>query len=311
MGKIKRKEVDTHIHSTYSDGRHGVSELVHMIKGTNLKVAVLTDHDRVEGSSEFMSLCEKVGVGSVSGVEISSTDTTTEPQTIDVLGYGFNPDILLQKHNNLLKHNLNVRIEYIKKVLNLYKKKGLMNFNLVSLENYFRLPARAANKYWIIAARAIKIKANIKISETSAFKIAKKELKKGGEYFVEKDRYVSTKEAISAIKESGGIAVWAHPTKTLEKLKKYHKNEDARTIFSKILVRMIDEGLEGIEVYTPHNTESRENFLLNYAESYRLVVTGGSDLHGHHGLSEDCLGQTGISYREFLKIKEEIFANNQ
>lgn len=307
--EIKLQEkVDMHIHSTYSDGRKKISELVDMIEDANLKAVVLTDHDRVYGLPEFMDLCEKNGVDSMTGVEISSTDITVERQTVDILGYGFDARIISGEHKNLLEHNLNVRIEYLEKVLELYKEKGLMKkLDLIKLGNSFGLPVRVANKYWLIAARANNLNKIAKIPYEIAFEVAERELRKGEEYFVEKDKYVSTKEAINAIKESGGIAVWAHPMKTFEKLRKCHKDGDVERIFSNILGRMIREGLDGIEVYNPYTTELWKNiFLLNYAESCKLIVTGGSDFHGHDGLTKDRLGQAGISYGEFLKIKEEI-----
>lgn len=303
MDKIKPQEVDMHMHSTYSDGRHKVGELVNMVEKLKLKAVVLTDHDVVKGLPKFMIFCKDIGVDSMTGVEISSTDTTVEPQTIDILGYGFNSHILLRQYENLLEHNLNVRIAYIREVLELYKQKGVMDLDLVSLKNNFELPVKVANKYWVIAARANRLVASAKISETVAFEIAERELKKGGEYFVKKDKYVSTKEAISAVKECGGVAVWAHPTKTLEKLARLY--EDPEKIFFKILNRMFKEGLDGLEVYTPYNTDiGKIIFLLNYAETYKLIVTGGSDFHGHHALTGDYVGLTGISYAEFLKIKE-------
>lgn len=302
MDKIIRQEVDMHIHSTYSDGRQKVSELVDMVKNANLKAAILTDHDRIDGLPEFIALCKKVGVDSMSGVEISSTDTTVEPQTIDVLGYGFDFRVLLFEHRVLLEHNLEIRIKYLKKVLELYKEKGLMDLNVVSLENYFGLPVRVANKYWIIAARMETLSTS---SDTSdSLEIARKELSKGGEYFVEKGKYISTKEAIDIIRQSGGIAVWAHPTKTLEKLAKKHTNSEK--IFSTILDRMVCEGLNGLEVFTPYG-DYYKRLLFNCANKNKLIVTGGSDYHGEFGLiKDDYLGKGGISYQKFHQITKLV-----
>lgn len=303
MDKIKRKEVDMHIHSTYSDGRNNVGELVELVKNANIKAVILTDHDRVGGSREFIISCEKNGIDSVSGVEISSTDITLNPQTIDVLGYGFNTEILLRDYNDLLEQNLNVRINQLKKVLELFRQNGAENFTLKSLKNLFDLPAEVANKYWIIKARAERLRGRFETLK-DAIEFSESELKRGGGYFVERDHYISTKEAINAIRRSGGIAIWAHPTKTIEKLEK--KYENPKKIFSAILDRMVSEGLDGIEVYTPYGDTHRK-FLLNCADERKLIVTGGSDYHGEFGLiKDDYLSKGGISYREFLKIKERI-----
>ena len=302
MNKIVRKEADLHMHSTYSDGRKNVNELVELVKNSNLKAAVLTDHDRIGGLDEFIFSCEKNGVDSMTGIEISSTDTTPHPQTIDVLGYGFNREILLRDYNQLLEHNLNVRIKHIKKVLELFGEKGVANFSRESLRAHFNLPVEISNKYWLIALRVNELIISVKAPE--ALEIARKELKKGGCFFVERDHYISTKEAINAIRRSGGIAIWAHPTKTMEKLKE--KYENPRKIFSAILDRMVGDGLDGVEVYTPYGDNYRK-FLLNCADNHKLIVTGGSDYHGEYGLiKDDYLGKGGVSYKEFLEIKKRI-----
>lgn len=302
MNKIKREGADLHMHSTYSDGRNDISELIDLVKTANLKAAVLTDHDRIGGLKDFMISCKKNGIDSVSGVEISSTDTTSHPQTIDVLGYGFDPEILLHDYDDILEHNLNVRIKYIRDVLGMYARKGVMDFTRNSLKLHFKLPEKVANKYWLIGARMENLL--ISFEASNALEIARKELKRGGDYFVERENYVSTKEAINAIRQSGGIAVWAHPTKTMEKLEK--KYENSKDIFSTILDRMAYEGLDGLEVYTPYG-ESHRKMLLDYSEKYGLIVTGGSDYHGEFGLiKDDYLGKGGISYEEFLQIKEAI-----
>lgn len=299
---MDRKEVDLHIHSKYSDGRNDISELTDLVKKANLKAAVLTDHDRIGGLKDFMIFCEENSIDSMSGIEISSTDTTSSsyPQTIDVLGYGFNPEILLRDDNDILEHNLNVRVRYIKKVLDMYRRKRVVDFSVESLGGHFKLPQKVSNKYWLIAARMENLLTSIEVSK--ALEIARKELKRGGDYFVERENYVSTREAISAIRLSGGIAVWAHPTKTMEKLAKKHTNSEK--IFSTILDRMVHEGLDGLEFNTPYGDDYKK-MLMKYAEKYEMIVTGGSDYHEEFGLIKDnYLGKGGISYEEFLQIKK-------
>lgn len=301
LDKIRHNEADMHMHSNYSDGRNTVNGLFSLVKKSKIKAVVLTDHDRVKGLKKFIFFCKNNGIDSMTGIEISSTDTTSHPQTIDMLGYGFNTETLLRYYNDILEHNLNVRVKYIKKVLDMYRKKRVMDFTVESLEVHFNLPTEVANKYWLIAARMENLLTSFEAS--NALEIARKELKRGGDYFVERENYISTKEAVNAIRQSGGIAIWAHPTKTMEKLEKYENSKD---IFSTILDRMVHEGLDGLEVYTPYG-DSYRKMLLDYSEKYGLIVTGGSDYHGEFGLiKDDYLGKGGISYKKFLQIKEAI-----
>ena len=82
------------------------------------------------------------------------------------------------------------------------------------------------------------------------------------------------KEVIEKINKAGGIAVLAHPccywALSLDKLVK----------------ELCEIGLEGIEVYYPYNGlrsivkfHSRKK-IIEIAEKYNLLKTGGSDFHG-------------------------------
>lgn len=89
----------------------------------------------------------------------------------------------------------------------------------------------------------------------------------------------SPKEIIKAIKEAGGIAIWAHPAccwvLNLEKTAQ----------------ELIEFGLDGIEVYYPYN--DLRGLLKFYprqkvkeiAEKYNLIKTGGTDSHNNKLLS--------------------------
>ena len=58
MKKVKLREADLHIHSHFSDGDCSVEELVKRIKRAGLKVAVLTDHDKIDEQVLFLKLCK-------------------------------------------------------------------------------------------------------------------------------------------------------------------------------------------------------------------------------------------------------------
>lgn len=84
----------------------------------------------------------------------------------------------------------------------------------------------------------------------------------------------SPKTVIDVIKKAGGIAVWAHPaccwSFSLDKMTR----------------ELIELGLEGMEVYYPYNGlrgvlkfYSRK-YVMELAEKYNLIKTGGTDSHG-------------------------------
>lgn len=89
----------------------------------------------------------------------------------------------------------------------------------------------------------------------------------------------SPKKVIEAIKNAGGIAVWAHPACcwgfSLEKITR----------------DLVSFGLDGMEVYYPYNGLRgilkfySKQYVLELAEKYNLIKTGGTDSHGKMLLS--------------------------
>lgn len=76
---------------------------------------------------------------------------------------------------------------------------------------------------------------------------------------------LSTRDAIEMISNVGGIPVIAHPYKI-----------DGNAIIPKL----IDEGLQGIEVFYPAQEVVLQSTYRNLAKKHGLVITGGSDFHG-------------------------------
>ena len=79
------------------------------------------------------------------------------------------------------------------------------------------------------------------------------------------------KEAISFIREAGGVAVLAHP-KTL--------GMNDFTALEKIVLELMEEGLKGIEVFYPEHSSLEVAQFKALAERYGLLMTGGTDYHG-------------------------------
>jgi predicted metal-dependent phosphoesterase TrpH len=95
-------------------------------------------------------------------------------------------------------------------------------------------------------------------------------LKKGAPAYVDKFRFTS-KEALHFIHEARGVAVLAHPN-TLG-VKGFVELE-------KVILRLVDEGLQGIEVYYPEHSAVEVSLYKTLADRYHLLSTGGTDYHG-------------------------------
>ncbi len=100
----------------------------------------------------------------------------------------------------------------------------------------------------------------------------------------------TVKEAIEMINKVGGTAVLAHPH-TL------HKDT--------LIPQLIKDGIRGIEVYYPGQSEFAKKIYEDLAHKYNLIITGGSDCHGL-GKGEVSMGKVKIPYELVEKLKSSI-----
>src|SRR5688572_32433793 len=82
--------VDLHCHSRASDGLLRPAELVRLAYDRGLGAIALTDHDTLAGVWEAAAEARRLGVGFLTGVEISCA--FPRPGTLHLLGYGVDPD---------------------------------------------------------------------------------------------------------------------------------------------------------------------------------------------------------------------------
>src|SRR4030066_2094113 len=142
MKILERKEADLHMHSHYSDGDCNIEELVKRIKEAGLKAAVLTDHDKIDGTRIFLKYCEIENISSSTGVEIATSfaqSPNVESNELHILGYGFNIQKMFE-YGNFLAHNLNQRYEHILAMIDLYSKSGEFIISPQEIIRMFKLP---------------------------------------------------------------------------------------------------------------------------------------------------------------------------
>ena len=88
------------------------------------------------------------------------------------------------------------------------------------------------------------------------------------------DTRFEIEEALFAIKDSGGIAIWAHP---LGGEGEIHLTKEE---FLPKLDTMVKFGIEGLECYYSRYSEKEIKFLLECVSKNNLLISGGSDYHG-------------------------------
>ena len=248
--------VDLHLHTTASDGVLSPSGVVRYAKAKGLQAIAITDHDTIEGCEEGLSEGERIGFEVIPGIEISAEYS---PGSMHILGF------FLDIHHPLL----NERLEYLQKARAERNPKMVARLNQLGIEVTYEEVLKASGGGQVGRPHFANVLLEKKVvrSFQEAFD---RFLKKGAPAYVDKFRFTS-KEALHFINEAGGVAVLAHPN-TL--------GVNGYSELEKLIVRLADEGLKGIEVYYPEHSAVEVAQYKTLADRYSLVSTGGTDYHG-------------------------------
>lgn len=103
-------------------------------------------------------------------------------------------------------------------------------------------------------------------------------------------------EAISAVRNGGGVAVLAHPG--------VHKNHH-------LFPYLLELGIQGIEAYHPGNSPQDTAWCLQKAKKYGLVITGGSDFHGLYGDFSHLLGSLNPGNDTVMALSRKAGVDSQ
>lgn len=252
------KRVDLHTHSIYSDGSKTPKEVAKEAKANNVSILALTDHDNIDGSKELIALHEP-NLYVYSGVELTAK---ADKGRMHILG--FDIDLENQELNKTLRemheasiYNILLYVELLKKdygisipqekldwLVNLKGNVGRPQLALILIQlGYVKTVEEAFNKYLIAVYEKVR------------------HIKKG----------LTKEEAIPLIVNAGGVASLAHPS-TL----KMNRDE-----LRKELLYLKELGLRCIEVIHSNETPETRALHLELAKELNLMISGGTDYHGH------------------------------
>jgi hypothetical protein len=251
------KYVDLHCHSTASDGTLKPAEVVRLAVARELSALALTDHDTIGGVAEAAEEAAKLGIDFLPGIEISAE--YPQPGTMHLLGYGIDPqsDVLRDLTKTLLAGRDNRNPKIIAKLQQL-------GVSITMPEVEAEAGGKVIGRPHIAAILMRKGYVN---SIKHAFE---KYLAPGGAAYFDKER-LSPADAISLIRQSGGLPVLAHPIQL-------RYQNDAQ--LEREVKDLVDLGLAGIEViHSDHGAQLIEKYTA-LADRYGLLKTGGSDFHG-------------------------------
>jgi predicted metal-dependent phosphoesterase TrpH len=260
---------DLHVHTNASDGLLSPKAVVKKAVAANLAVIAITDHDTVGGIDEALIAKQDTTLQVIAGIELSCEIHSTE---VHILGFFIDHHYpALRQLLDTLHHSRFIRAEKMVKKLNALD----YEIDLASVLSYAKEGAPGRPH----VARAL-VETGYFFSVSEVFE---KLLGFNMPGYVE--RYKLTPgEAISIIREAGGVAVWAHP---------------ALSHADTLLEQFVRQGLQGLEVYHPDHQAEQTSHYQHLAKKYHLFTTGGSDFHGSEVGRARELAYCGLTDQEF------------
>jgi predicted metal-dependent phosphoesterase TrpH len=255
-------KVDLHVHTTASDGRLTPEDIVHRAAELGLAYLAITDHDTVAGIERALRAGAAFpGLKVIPGLEIN---TDTQTGEVHILGYYIDyTNQSLESSLDRLRHSREIRA---KKIVDNLSGMGID----VSWERVLELAGGGSVGRPHIA-QAMFEGGHIPSLQEAFIKY----IGRHGPAYADRER-LSPEEAVKLVVMAGGLPVLAHP-------------EDVDELDS-FLSSLKQVGLVGMETY--YNGYHRDTIekLVETAERYGLVATGGSDFHGLGSSHETPLG---------------------
>jgi len=239
----------------------------------NLRTIAITDHDTVDAIEIAQIVGGMEGVDIIPAIELSSNYNSVD---IHLLGYFI--DI---KNSALLEKLAELRSERVERIKKITKKLRALGVNIEDQEVFNVSKEGSPGRMHI---------ADVLCSKGYCSGIREsfqKYLSDNGPAYVPKEA-ITLKDAIELIISSDGVPVLAHPG--------VNKRDT-------LIPKMVEYGLQGIEVYYPTHQPDAVKRYLRIAKKHDLVVAGGSDCHGNRK-PDIALGNIRISDDLVDKIKE-------
>jgi predicted metal-dependent phosphoesterase TrpH len=260
---------DLQSHSTHSDGALEAAEVVDRAARAGVELLALTDHDTVSGVAEAIAAGERTGVRVVPAVEISAVDATSAvARELHILGYNIDhtgPMMTARLADFLADRE--------KRTLRMRDALREVGFELDEAEIHARIAAGKPIGRPHLAGAVLRAPAN-------AQRLASEDIDDVGSlirgYLIEGKPAFRLREtptvaqAIDAIHDAGGVAIWAHP---------FWDISDDRQVLDAV-DRFHTLGIDGVEAFYITHTRENTELLANRCAELGLLSTGSADFHG-------------------------------
>lgn len=243
---------DLHIHTTASDGRFTPEEVIQYAKAAKLSTIAITDHDTVNGLRQLHEarLFPSEEIDIIPGVEFSADMKDNE---VHILGY----------HVDIFDKELRMKLDQVVRCRWLRYAEMVRKLQAIGYPLTEKDVLEVAGKTESIGRAHIAQAMVNKGFFSRLGEVFDAVLGKRGPAYVPHYR-MRPEEIIRLIKAAGGIAVVAHP---------FLIGDD------QIVLRLIRQGIDGIEVFHPKHTVEISEKYKQMALENKLLITGGSDYH--------------------------------
>jgi predicted metal-dependent phosphoesterase TrpH len=219
--------------------------------------------------------CETAQIEFITGAELTAEHADNE---LHILGYFIDPS-----NQRLLTELAKFQIVRQNRIRDMVARLNELNVPLKAEAVFELANCRSPGRPHV--ARAL-VQAGHCKSHDQAFE---RFLKKGRPAWVPKAK-MSALEAIELIHQAGGLAVMAHP---------------ALNRADHLIAALVDAGLDGLECFHAKHSAAASRRYLEFAERFRLLITGGSDCHGL-SKGKPLIGTVKLPYEHVEKLKAAV-----
>ncbi len=260
---------DLQSHSTHSDGALPAAEVVKLASEAGVELLALSDHDTISGVAEAIEAGERYGVRVVPAVEISAVDADSPvPRELHILGYKID-------HTGppMTERLVDFLADREQRTLRMRDALRDVGFELDEAELEQRIAEGKPIGRPHLAAAVLGAPANARRLQDEEIddvgSLIRGYLIEGKPAFRLRET-PTVAEAIEAIHDAGGVAIWAHPFWDIE--------ADAEVLSS--IERFRALGIDGVEAFYITHDERQTRLLAARCEADGLLSTGSADYHG-------------------------------
>lgn len=245
---------DLHCHTRFSDGSESVEYVVKAAKNRGLSHVAITDHDTMAAYPMAEQIGKQHGVQVIRGMELSCTDGNTG-RKVHLLcylpeDYGPLQEVCEATCLNRIREGERIAGQ-LAKHFQLPKEELLAHVGCstgIFKQHLMRALMSAGYSFQIFGD----LYRELFTCQDAPYRT--------------RIQYPDVREVVKLIRNSGGVAVMAHPYAydSIDVLK-----ELAET-----------KSIDGIEIYHDSCSKDKRPLLLGLAKTYGLLITGGSDFHG-------------------------------